>query len=585
MTSSLKARLLLAHVLVIAGALALMAAFAAREQRRWTEDRTREALERAARVAVTHLPAVADWDALADRLGDELGYRVTLIDSTGRVLGDSEVARDDLPRVESHAMRPEVLAALARGSGSARRRSRTVDRDLMYVAVRAHAGPIAVFRLAEPLATLAATNASLMRLSLIAALVALLGSVPLVFWVTTRPLKRVRALSETATRFGAGDFAPRASEWPADEFGRLGAAINRMGADLEERLQRLARERDETALILARMADGVALIDPEGRIVRVNDSLARLVEAPRPTPGTPFRDFLRAPELDALIAEAARDRRALERDVRIWTARPRLVRASATPLEREDGIALVLVLHDLTEIEAANRMRQDFVANVSHDLRTPLTSIRGYAETLLDGGLEDASHREDFVRVIRDQTARLQALVDDLMTLAELERPGAALRLERFDWREPIERQAAIARDRAGRAGLELELEDAGPIPVTADRARIEQVAANLLDNAVKYTERGAVRVTVGGDARRAWLEVRDTGPGIPAEDLPRIFERFYRVDKARSRELGGTGLGLSIVKHIVTLHGGEVSVESTPGHGSTFRVEIPREPSAPTAG
>jgi two-component system phosphate regulon sensor histidine kinase PhoR len=243
---------------------------------------------------------------------------------------------------------------------------------------------------------------------------------------------------------------------------------------------------------------------------------------------------------------------------------------------------VLLVLHDLTESERLDRVRQDFVANVSHELRTPLTSIRGYAETLLDGGLEDVEHREGFVRIIRDQTERLQALAEDLMSLAELERPGAPLRLQTFDLREPAERQTAAFRDRARRVGLTVELEAPVPLEVTADRARLEQVLANLLDNAVKYTERGGVSVRLGGDATHAWCEVEDTGPGIPDEDQPRIFERFYRVDKARSREQGGTGLGLSIVKHVVGLHGGEVSVSSTPGQGSIFRFEIPRRPAPP---
>ena len=578
MTLSLRTRLFASHALVVVVALAAMCAFAANQQRRWVIERTRETLERAAHEAKFRLPPMADWDRVADRLGEELGFRVTLIDATGRVIGDSEVPGVELPGVENHASRPEVRAALAGRTGSATRLSRTINRELLYVAIPVdHAGPVAVLRLAEPLAALAAMNASLLRLSGIAALGALLLSAPLLLWITSRQARRVRGLARIAARFGAGDFSRRALERPEDELGRLGAAVNRMAGDLEERISRLARERDETTQILARMSDGVALLDPEGRIVRANASLARLLDSATPAVGTGFREFVRSPELDELLAEAVASRRTLERDVRLWTPRSRLVRATATPLERVEGLALLLVLHDLTEIEQVNRMRQDFVANVSHDLRTPLTSVRGYAETLLDGGLEDAENRAGFVRIIRDQTERLQALVEDLMSLAELERPGASLRLERFDLREPVERQTTLARDRARRAGLSLELDVAAPIEVVADRARIEQVLANLLDNAVKYTERGGVRVSLGSDATRAWCEVRDSGSGIPEENLPRVFERFYRVDKARSREPGGTGLGLSIVKHIVTLHGGEVSVESAPGRGSTFRFEIPR--------
>ena len=258
------------------------------------------------------------------------------------------------------------------------------------------------------------------------------------------------------------------------------------------------------------------------------------------------------------------------------------MRATATPLGGRAASAVLLVLHDLTEIERLNRVRQDFVANVSHELRTPLTSLRGYAETLLDGGLEDVEHREAFVRVIRDQAVRLEALVEDLLSLAELERPGARLRREPLrparGWRRGRSRRsaprAAQARARARRWSR------ARRVPVTADRARLEQVIANLLDNALKYTERGGVtRARSGGDAARAWCEVSDTGPGIPEDDLPRVFERFYRVDKARSREKGGTGLGLSIVKHIVALHGGEVSVSSVAGDGQHVPHRVPARP------
>jgi two-component system phosphate regulon sensor histidine kinase PhoR len=576
-TVSLRVRLFLAHALVIVAALAAMCAFAASQQRRWVIDRTRDSLDHTARYLAAELPREADWDALADSVGGALGLRVTLIDREGRVRGDSEVPRAELPGLENHAGRPEVKAALAGEAGSAARRSRTVNEELLYVAVpMRRPGAIAVVRLAEPLAMIRALNASLVRLSLIAALAALLISVPLLLWLTSRQASRVRALASIAAGFGAGDFAGRAPERPADELGRLGAAVNRMGGDLAARIANLARERDENAQILARMADGVALLDPAGHILLMNHSLSAMLDAPRPGHGAPFREIVRSPELDALITEATATRGTVERDVRLWAPRSRLVRVTATPLEREGRASLLLVLHDLTEIERANRVRQDFVANVSHELRTPLTSLRGYADTLLEGGLDDVEHRESFVRIIRDQTERLQALTEDLLSLAELERPGAELRLERFDLRELVTRQAAVPAERARRAGIVLEVEPGGAVDVVADRARIEQVVANLLDNAVKYTEKGGVRVALGVSDGTAWCEVRDSGSGIPAEDLPRIFERFYRVDKARSRELGGTGLGLSIVKHIVTLHGGTVSVESAPGRGSTFRFELP---------
>src|ERR1043166_3390594 len=333
-------------------------------------------------------------------------------------------------------------------------------------------------------------------------------------------------------------------------------------------------------LILAHMSDGVALIDGADRVVHVNHRFAELLDAPlRPAPGTPFGAFTRVPELAELARAARTTGRTVERELKPWTTRTRPARATATSLGGPAPSPVLLVLHDLSESEALQRMRQDFVANVSHELRTPLTSLRGYAETLLEGGLDDAEHREAFVRVMRDQAVRLQALVDDLLSLAELERPDVMLRREPLDLRALAAEQMVQVRDAAARAGLALVLEGAEPVPVLADRVRLMQVLANLLDNAVKYTERGQVTVAVGQRDGRAWCEVRDTGPGIPAADLARVFERFYRVDKARSREKGGTGLGLAIVKHAVALHDGTVGVESRVGEGSTFRFEIPATP------
>jgi two-component system phosphate regulon sensor histidine kinase PhoR len=389
--------------------------------------------------------------------------------------------------------------------------------------------------------------------------------------------RRARDLEQAAHGIGSGDATARARELPADELGRIGQAINSMAAELQRRLQALERERDERERILAHMSDGVALLDADDRVVHANRSLARIIGSPLPaTAGTPFQEYARSPELFELLAAARRAPQPVELDLRLWTPLPRRVRATATRLRGEEEGSVTLVLHDLTEIDRLDQVRRDFVANVSHELKTPLTSLRGYAETLLEGGLEDAEHRESFVRIIRDQSARLQTLVDDLLSLADLERPDLRLQREAFDLREAVGRQIAALRARATGAGLTVELEPGPPVPVTADRMRVDQVIANLIDNAIKYTERGGVRVRAGREGSTVWCEVTDSGPGIPVEDLPRIFERFYRVDKARSREKGGTGLGLSIVKHILALHGGRVVVDSVVGGGSTFRFELP---------
>ena len=585
MNPSLRTRLFAVHGLAILAAIALLVTIARIEQRRWIVKRDSETLERAARLVAhdfTDHPLPTDWNSRAHVLGSAFGNRVTLIDRAGRVIGDSDVPSEELPAVENHSGRPEVRAALAGRVGRDLRHSSTVRRDMLYVAIPVAVGPLAVVRLSEALTVVSQLTGSLVRASAIAAAAALVLGLVMVYWLTGRHVRRVGDLERVAERIGAGDPA-RARELPADELGRLGRAINLMAAELRSRLGTLERERDEREQILAHMKDGVALLDRTGHVVRVNRSFVELLgSGAQATAGAPLSNLVRHPELDELVRSARRQRRTVEAELRSWKTNTRLIRASATPLGSGGENAVLIVLRDLTEIELVNRVRQDFVANVSHELRTPVTSLRGYAETLLEGGLDDGARREEFVRIIRDQAVRLGVLVEDLLTLSSLERPGASLKLEAFDLRRLVEAQVETFRPRITQPDLRLELEPGEPVEIAADRARIDQVIANLLENALKYTERGRVTVRLGGDGKRAWCEVEDTGAGIPEEDLTRIFERFYRVDKARSRDKGGTGLGLSIVKHIVSLHGGDISVKSRLGAGSTFRVELPRNADRP---
>jgi len=583
MVMSLRARLLTSQAALIVIALVIMTLTAGEEQRRWLIGRQQDALERSARAAVHEVArAVAGRPDRAPRVADSLAAllqcRVTLIDREGWVRGDSDVAPTSLAGVENHGRRPEVRAALEGRVGRATRRSGTVGRNLIYVAIPLpRAGELTVLRIAEPLALVDVLQGALRRMSLLAAVVAILISIPVAFRVASTQARRVRDLGRVALRLGAGEAGARAPERPADELGRLGHTINTLASLLRLRLQALEGERNERERILAHMSDGVALIGSDDRVVHANRSLATILGAPLPpAAGTPFQEFARSPELVDLLRAARTGDQPVELDLRLWSPAQRRVRATATHLRGEEDGSVILVLHDLTEVERLNQVRQDFVANVSHELKTPLTSVRGYAETLLDGGLDDRENREAFVRIIRDQAARLQTLVDDLLSLADLERPDVRLRLEAFDLRESVERQVAALSARAAQAGLTIVLEPGPAAPVVADRLRIDQVIANLLDNAIKYTDRGGVEVRVGRERGRAWCEVEDTGAGIPAADVPRIFERFYRVDKARSREKGGTGLGLAIVRHILALHGGRVSVVSDVGRGSTFRIELP---------
>ena len=577
MRLSLRARLIVVPVVVVAGAVTLTTLLEHTAQRRWLIARESEQILSLAREAArTAAPAPDSWQAFADSLDARFGLRATIIDASGVVLADS---RAHAATMENHAGRVEVRAALAGRVGFGVRRSATVGQEFLYCAVPL-APPVngaAVMRLAEPLVVVGRLSDTLARVSTAAAALALLASVLVLASVTRRFAKRLESLRAIARRIGEGDADARAPEVPRDDLGQLGRALNEMRGQLESRLETLRRERDDRERILAHMSDGVALLDGADHIVHVNHRFAELLDAAwRPEPGVPFASYARIPELIELLTESRRQGRTLERELKPWATRAGSARATVTPLGGAPPEPVLVVLHDLSESEAVQRMRQDFVANVSHELRTPLTTLRGYAETLLEGGLDDTEHREEFVRSMRDGAMRLQALVEDLLALAELERPDAALRREPLDLRALAAEHVDHVRGAAERAGLELVLEPGPPVKLSGDRVRLGQVLANLLDNAVKYTERGSVRVAVGVANGRAWCEVRDTGPGIPARDLPRVFERFYRVDKARSREKGGTGLGLSIVKHALAQHGGEVSVVSRVGVGTTFRFEVP---------
>ena len=583
MKLSLRARLLVVPVIVVTGAVGLLTVLEHDAQRRWLLEHESDTLVRLTREAARTAQAqAASWQPATDSLEARFGLRATVIAPDGRVLADSRARAREM---ENHGQRDEVRAALRGGLGLTVRRSRTVGEEFLYCAVPMVRDSAAVMRLAQPLVMVQHLSESLTRLSVAAASVALLASILVLAYVSGRFAQRLRRLQVVARRIGQGEPGVRATESPEDDLGQLGRALNEMRAELDTRVEALRRERDDRERILAHMSDGVALLDGADNVVHVNHRFAELLDAARPPEsGTPFTAFARSPELAEMVAESRRAGRTVSRDLRPWATRAGSARGTVTPLGGATPEPVLIVLHDLSQGEALQRMRQDFVANVSHELRTPLTTLRGYAETLLEGGLEDEENRERFVRIMRDGAVRLQALVEDLLALAELERPDATLRRESFDLRELAAEQLEHVREVVTSASLELVLEPGPSVMVYADRVRISQVLANLVDNAVKYTEHGSVRLTVGRDDEMAWCAVRDTGSGIPAEDLPRVFERFYRVDKARSREGAptrfargtGTGLGLSIVKHAIAMHGGEVSVVSRVGSGTTFRFEIP---------
>ena len=349
---------------------------------------------------------------------------------------------------------------------------------------------------------------------------------------------------------------------------------------LQQQIHALAASRSQIEGILQEMTEGVLAIGAAGEIVLINPAARQIFDlGPHVQTGRPLSDAVRSPEIQAIVQDVQRTGGAVSRDLTVYAPVERELRVHATTYASSpSGVGVLLVLHDITEFRRLEHLRREFVANVSHELKTPLTVIQGAVETLLDGALDDPTHRHGFVASIAEEATRLRRLVDDLLTLAQVESRQAMLKRESLPLRPFVE--AEIARHQALAAAhqvaLALDVSETLP-PVWIDRGQLAHAVGNLLDNAIKYNRPGGrvvVRATVEQGHLR--LEVEDTGIGIPTADLPRVFERFYRVDKARSRETGGTGLGLSIVKHVAEAHGGSVQVESTPQHGSRFTLSLP---------
>jgi two-component system phosphate regulon sensor histidine kinase PhoR len=508
------------------------------------------------------------------------GVRVTVIAADGLVLADSD---RDPASLENHADRPEVQQALAQGEGRSVRYSESVDRELLYLAVRhpTPSGTLAVLRFASPLAEINRALADLRWRLAVASLVILFLAGGLSLAVSRRFAVRIERLKQFAGRVAQGDFRPIAAGREADELGELARSLNDTAARLDAAIRSLTDERNRSAAVLASMVEGVAVIGPDERVLFCNHAFCHAVGAELPScQGRPLLEVVRHTDLLGVIRKALASGGTLHGEATLSGERPRTFGVAAAPVRADAAGArgVVLVLHDISELRRLERVRRDFVANVSHELKTPLTAIQGFAETLLGGALEDAQNSRRFLEIIRDHAVRLGRLTDDLLKLSQIEAGKLELDLHPVAVIELIESCVETARLQAAQKQLALVVDAAPGLPsVRADSSRLREVLQNLLDNAVQYTPAGG-RITVRAAPGEGGvvISVADTGIGIPQADQERIFERFYRVDAARSREVGGTGLGLSIARHLVEAHGGRLTVESEVGRGSTFSVFLP---------
>jgi two-component system, OmpR family, phosphate regulon sensor histidine kinase PhoR len=493
--------------------------------------------------------------------------RATIIARDGHVLADSEA---DSATMENHAQRPEVVSALKGVPGAATRLSKTVGIEFLYVAVP---GGDKIVRLAYPLSTIQAQIAgirvSLMRATLLALAFALLLSFAAAQFISNR-LRRIVGFAE---RVASGDLSARIAETGGDEIAQVAMALDRTARRLEENFASVKESRSQLEALLNSMTDGVIAVSPDMHVLWANQAITGIVHRPAQI-GAPVIELIRHPDFLSTLKTALASR---QREITIATSLSGRRSFSVTAEPLPDG-GVVSVLHDISAIERVEKTRRDFIANVSHELRTPLTSIRGYAETLLETESLNDGNTRDFLQIIRRNAERMSRLTEDLLVLARVESGEAKLDLQPQSAQQLVTESVSSMLETARDSDIEIVVTQVPDGLVTADAYAIHQVFANLISNAIRYAA-GGKKIEVGGEDQPGAVEffVRDFGPGIASEHVPRIFERFYRVDKARSRETGGTGLGLAIVKHIVLNHGGTVRVQSSLGHGSTFYFSLPK--------
>lgn len=536
----------------------------------------------------------AQLQVLVKSIGARADTRLTVIagpagivGATGQVLADSEADPATMPNHDTPS-RPEVQTALAGGTAHVARFSDTLKERMLYVAVPvfdSNHQVTAVIRTALPLTQVNRALDNMTRRIVFGTLIVALAVALLGFVVSRQISSRMGEIKRGAARFAAGDFSHEIHVSTADEIGEVAVGLNTMGRRLSETIQTITDERNEREAVLAGMTEGVLAVDGQERVITINAAAARLLAVePDDAQGRSIQEVVRNPELQAFVAAVLAEDGPIAGSVVV-----------NTPLDSRDlqvqgaqlgdgtgggtGRGAVVVLNDVTRMRHYEAIRRDFVANVSHEIKTPVTTIKGFAETLLDGALDDRHDAERFLHIIVGQADRLSAIIEDLLSLSSLESgsEGARISLEQGSIRDVLQVALDVCEMKAAARDITLTLDCSEDLFAEINPPLLEQAVVNLIDNAVKYSPEGSrVGVSAATEATGLSIRVEDVGPGIRREHLPRLFERFYRIDKARSRDMGGTGLGLSIVKHIAVAHGGGVAVESTPGLGSTFTITLP---------
>jgi two-component system, OmpR family, phosphate regulon sensor histidine kinase PhoR len=506
-------------------------------------------------------------DEYFKRLGRQIDTRITLVNEQGRVLADSD---EDPEVMEDHKFRPEIIRAFGGEPGQSIRFSKTVQRDMLYVGlpIRQNGEVVAVLRMSRYFHGINILLSSLRKRLLRFVFIVFVLSIIAALVMTrsfTRPLEK---LSQAARRIGSGDFDARVLIKNPGELQELAQSFNYMSEQIKNLFQEISHKKDEMTSILLSIEEGLLVIDKNGRIILSNQSFQELSKIKVET-GKYYWEVVREPQFSEMIETASKMKKRYTQELE-FNNKNYLCGINFLQMRDE----MVITFHDITPMKHIEEIKRDFVINVSHELRTPLTAIKGFLETLEE---EVEGRPFDYVQTIKRNTERLIHIVRDLLILSEVEDKAKLFKKEEFDPGKLIQDVVKIFEARIEEKNLNIAVCIESELPhIFADPFMLEQVVINLLDNAVKYTASGQITIELKQSGGKLILSIQDTGVGIPKPDLKRIFERFYVVDKSRTRSLGGTGLGLSIVKHIIQLHEGRIDVESTPGIGTSFVITLP---------
>jgi two-component system, OmpR family, phosphate regulon sensor histidine kinase PhoR len=582
-------RLFFSYIFIALGALVAAGWYFTHSLDAFLEEETAVELFNRARLIENQIvpyldpPDPAAVDAICKLSGKASDTRFTVVLPSGAVIGDSW----ETPQyMDNHAARPEISGALTNGRATSRRFSNTLQQNVVYVAVavKRDAQPVGLVRAAIPLARMEAQVARIRtEFSVIGGIVALLA-LGVTLAISRQYGRKMDELKQGAARLAEGELAHRLPIPDSEELGGLAESLNRMAAQLESRLQTVVSQRNQLEAVLSSMLEGVIAVSRDERIISINQAAAKWFDIdPEKVRGRSIPEAIRNLAIQKFVTRSLQGRTPVEDDITVFRNGERVLNIKSAPLLEvgPEPTGMLIVFSDVTQLRRLEDMRRDFVANVSHEIKTPLTAIKGFVETLHQNTDATPEEAERFLGIISKHVDRLNTIIEDLLMLSRIENEGERgdLKREKTRLHHIFQNALQICRPQADEKRIRIELGGDEELSAMVDPVLFEQAMVNLLDNAVKYSDPAkTVRILARTVDHEIQIQVQDHGIGIEKKHLPRLFERFYRVDKARSRAAGGTGLGLAIVKHIAQAHGGRVTVESSLGEGSLFTIHLPRD-------